>query len=139
MKKIGIILALVGFLAISNAALAGEVELRFDFYNVSEAYVKFSYEFGSRFGELKKGYSFSGNHLVEVYEGTGTIEYNDGTREEDLVIVMRVDKQKKFLWVRVRNLLFEGKMSEQKVEKKAEEFSRQAIERLKELESKKNH
>lgn len=131
MIKIAIVSVLVIFLMMfcSVSVSHGGLELKFDFYNVSDRYMKFYYEFGSQFGELKKKYSFFGNYTISVLEGMGTIRYEDGIEEEDLVIVVRINNEENPLWVRVKNL-----SSEEKIKKKAKEFAEKTFKKLKELE-----
>lgn len=135
MRKITIVsilvISLVMFCWISVSSSG--VTLEFDFYNVSETYMKFYYEFGSRFGELKKNHFFSGSYNIRVLEGMGRIKFHDGTLEEDLVIVVLINNEKKpSFWARTRAL-----SSEKEIKKKAKEFAEKTFKKLRELERQK--
>jgi len=133
MKKIFrfLVFVLVVFLLIFEAKIAqAGVTLHFDFQEgrVSEAYVKFTYEFGSQFGLRVKQYPFRGEYTVQILEGEGKIRYQD-KMEEELVIVALINEEKiPFIWVKVKDL------SKEKIKKKGKEFSDKIFERLKELE-----
>lgn len=124
--------ALVVFLLIFEAKTAqAGVSAHFDFQEgrVSEAYVKFAYEFESQFGLRIKQYPFRGEYMVQILEGIGLIRYQD-KMEEELVIVVLINKEKiPFVWIKVKDL-----STEEKIKKKVKEFSDKIFERLKELE-----
>ncbi|MFH0803557.1 MAG: hypothetical protein V1877_00330 [Candidatus Tagabacteria bacterium] len=123
---------LVVFLLIFGAKIAqAGVTLHFDFQEgqVSEAYVKFTYEFGSQFGLRIEQYPFRGENTVQILEGEGKIRYQD-KMEEELVIVALINEEKiPFVWIKVKDL-----NTEEKIKKKGKEFSDKIFERLKELE-----
>ena len=134
MRKIFLFLVFVLFLFLLilevKTGLAG-VTVNFDFQEgqVSETYVKFTYEFGSQFGPRVKQYHFQEEYTVQILEGIGRIRYQD-KMEEELVIVALIGEEKKpFVWVKVKNL-----STAEKVKKKAKEFSYKVFKKLKKLE-----
>jgi hypothetical protein len=131
MKKIFVLLVLAFFIFEAKSASAG-VAIYFNFQDVSEIYVKFTYQFGVQFGAKAKQYHFSGEHQVEILEGMAFIDYQDGV-EEERVIVAIINKEKKpSIWVRVKDL-----DNEEKIRKKAKEFSERILEKLREIEGRK--
>lgn len=135
MKKIFLFLAfvLLFFLLIfeTKTDLTGGVVVCFDFQEgqVSETYVKFTYEFGSQFESQAKGYPFQKEHKVQIFEGIGRIKYQD-KMEKDLIIVALINGEKSpFLWVRVRDL-----NTAKKIKKIAKGFSDKIFAKLKEFE-----
>ncbi len=126
--------ALVIFLLIFEAKIAqAGVSVHFDFQEgrVSEAYVKFTYEFGSQFGLRVKQYPypFRGGYTVQILEEIGLIRYQD-KMEEELVIVVLINEEKiPFVWIKVKDL-----GTEEKIKKKGKEFSDKVFKKLKEFE-----
>jgi len=128
-----IVVLVVSFLIFEAKTAQGGVTLNFDFQGVSEVYVKFIYEFDSRMSEKVKQYSFLGEYRVQILEGKGRRIYQNNSMEEEIVIVVLVNKEKNpFIWVRVRDL-----DSEENIKEAAKEFCDETILKLKELDKKK--
>jgi len=123
---------LVVFLLIFEAKIAqAGVSIYFNFQEgqVSEAYVKFTYEFESQFGLRIKQYPFREEYMVQILEGMGLIIYQDITKEKLIIVGLINEEKKPFVWVEVKDL-----NTKERIKKKAKEFSDKIFERLKELE-----
>ena len=70
---------------------------------------------------------------MQILEGKGRRIYQNNSMEEEIVIVVLVNKEKNsFIWVRVRDL-----DSEENIKEAAKEFCDETILKLKELDKKK--
>lgn len=117
MKKLFVFLVLVLVLTFeAKTSLAG-VTLYFDFQGVSGVYVKFTYEFGSQFGAQVKRHHFLRDYTVQILE------------KERKIVALINEEEDPFIEVKVRDL-----DSEEKIRKKAKEFSDKIFDKLKELE-----
>lgn len=132
MKKrlILLILVLLFFLLIFLAeSVSAKVHLYFSEGKVSETYIKFRQEFGSQFGLRTKQYYFLGEYKVQILERIAFVRYGDRMEKERMIVALINEEESPFMDAKVRDL-----DSEEKVKKRAKEFSNEIFEKLKILE-----